>query len=71
MKAVKSITSLSYVAIACNAALLSVLFYTTNFSEKHDLIALSLAGFGLIISILYAVQLILMERSVLKIDLEI
>jgi len=68
MKAVKSITSLSYVAIACNAALLSVLFYTTNFSEKHDLIALSLAGFGLIISILYAVQLILMERSYYRHD---
>ena len=62
MKEVKGLTSLSFGAIACNVALLGIIFYNTRFSNKEDIIALLITGFGLIISILYAVQLILMKR---------
>jgi len=63
MKEVKGITSLSYGTIACNVTLFIVIGYNTNFSDKKDLIAGMIAGFGIIISILYALQLILMKRS--------
>jgi hypothetical protein len=63
MKAVKGITSLSYGAIACNAALFCILSYNTSYSSRTDTMAMSIAGFGIIISILYAIQLILMKRS--------
>lgn len=62
MKDVKAISSLSFGAIACNAALFCVLCYNTNFSNKEELIAFFIAGFGIIMAVLYAVQLILMKR---------
>lgn len=63
MKEVKGINSLSYGAIACNAALIIVIGYNSNFPDEKDFIAFFVAGFGLIMSILYALQLILMKRS--------
>ncbi|HEY8968599.1 MAG TPA: hypothetical protein VIM64_05890, partial [Puia sp.] len=63
MKEVKGITSLSYGDIACNAVLFGILCYNTQFSSRMDSIAFSIVGFGIIISVLYAVQLILMKRG--------
>jgi len=64
MKEVKGITSLSYGAIACNAVLISVMCINSDPSHNdYDAIGLLVAGVGVVISILYAVQLILMNRD--------
>ncbi|MBN8854136.1 MAG: hypothetical protein BGO55_07065 [Sphingobacteriales bacterium 50-39] len=63
MKQVKGITSLSFGDIACNATLFGILSYNTSYTSPTDTMAMSIAGFGIIISILYAIQLILMKRS--------
>ncbi|HVU57130.1 MAG TPA: hypothetical protein VHD83_18845 [Puia sp.] len=63
MKSVKGITSLAYGAIACNAALFGVLSYSTNYSSRTDSFGMAIAGFGIVVSILYAIQLILIKRS--------
>ncbi|HEY8967815.1 MAG TPA: hypothetical protein VIM64_01950 [Puia sp.] len=63
MKGVNGITSLSYGAIASNVVLFGVLCYNINFTRNDDLIAFFIVGFGLVIPILYALQLILIKRS--------
>jgi len=63
MKGVKGITSLSYGAIAGNVVVFGILCYNINFTRNDDLIAFVIVGFGLIMPILYALQLILIKRS--------
>jgi hypothetical protein len=62
MKEAKGIIPLSYGAIACNAALLGILYYNKAFSGSDFIIGLFF-GSGVFIALLYAVQLILMRRS--------
>jgi len=63
MKEVVNIKLLCFGAIASNIALLGVLFYNTSFSSNDDIIACVISSFGFIVSILYAVQLLLMKRN--------
>jgi hypothetical protein len=63
MNEIKGLHALSFGAIACNAAVIGLIGVNTNFSNKEDLIAFFIAGFGLFMSLLYAVQLILMNRA--------
>jgi len=63
MREAKGVSLLSYGAIACNVVLFGILCYNINFAGKDDLIAFFIVGFGLVMSILYALQLILIKRS--------
>jgi hypothetical protein len=61
MKEVRDLTPLSIGAIASNAAFMVMIGSETRFSNTGDLQAFLIAGFGLIIAMLYALQLILMK----------
>lgn len=65
MTEIKGIKGLSLGAMICNVALLVVLFYLAPSpgSSATDLITFSLTVFGVVMSILYALQLLLFRRK--------
>lgn len=63
MKDIPGIKALCYGAITCNVALIGVLLYNTSFSNTTDAIMFVITSFGLLVCILYGVQLLLMKRN--------